>query len=84
MVLSNAERQRRWRDKRNTLARQALRVRNAPLDHIAGDRIKREHLSAKERRLTVQRLLKDVDAETDAELLRWLWSWRGSRRKPIR
>jgi hypothetical protein len=79
--LSNAERQRRWREKRNALARQAGIVRNAPLDLLIKDREKRECITATERRRAVQQLLKTIDPEEDAALLSWLRSWLRSGRQ---
>jgi hypothetical protein len=76
MALSNAEKQKRWRDKRNKLAGEAARLRNAPLDSLIADRIKRGKLTAYERRLAVQRLLKNLDRDDDAELIAWLRSRR--------
>jgi hypothetical protein len=76
MALSNAEKQKRWRDRRNKLAREASRLRNAPLDLPIADRIKRGKLTADERRLAVQLLLKNLDRDDDAELIAWLRSRR--------
>ncbi len=75
MPLSNAERQRRFRAKRNALATQAGRTRNALLDVLVAAREKRGVITAQERRLAVQRLLKGVDPEYDGQLLRWLRAW---------
>jgi hypothetical protein len=72
MPLSNAERQRRWRDKRTALAHEAKKTRNWQLDLLVKDRIQRDVLLPKERRLAVQLLVKSADAEDDAELLAWL------------
>ena len=76
MVFSNAERQRRWREKRNALAQQAKHERNASLDRLIAERERRGDMTAKARRLAVQQLLKRVDPETDAELLTWLRAWK--------
>jgi hypothetical protein len=72
MPLSNAERQRRWRDKRTALADEAKKTRNWQLDLLVKDRIQRDVLLPKERRLAVQLLVKSADAEDDAEMLAWL------------
>jgi hypothetical protein len=72
--LSNAERQARWRAKRNALALQVGATRNAPLDILVADRPKRGVILPKERRLAVQRLLKSANPKDDAELLAWLRS----------
>jgi hypothetical protein len=72
MALTNAEKQKRWRNKRNALARQAGRLSNLPVDRLVQDQIKRGKVCSKDRRLAVQHLLKNVDAEEDAELLTWL------------
>jgi hypothetical protein len=81
MVLSNAERQRRWRAKRNILAGEARQFRNAPLDHLIADHEKRGAILPRERKLTVQRLLKGADPEEDAELIDWLQSWLPPKRR---
>jgi hypothetical protein len=76
MPLSNAERQRRFREKRDALAGEAAHTRNAPLDLLVAAREKRGVITARERRLAVQRLLKGVDPEYDDQLLRWLRTWK--------
>lgn len=68
-------RQRRWRDKRNTVVRQTKHLRNALLEHLIANRDKRGLICAKERRLAVQQLLKSAEPEYDAELISWLRSW---------
>ena len=80
MPLTNAERQARWRDKRNALATQAGRARNAPLDVLVAAREKRGVITAQERRLAVQRLLKGLNPEYDGQLLRWLRAWASPKR----
>ena len=72
MVLSNAEKQRRWRDKRNQLAREAGRLRNASIDRLIADQLKRGEVTGKGRRSAVQMLLKGLDRDDDAELIAWL------------
>jgi hypothetical protein len=74
MPLSNAERQRRFRRKRNTLAGEAARTRNV-LDLLVAAREKRGVITTRERRVAVQRLLKGIDPETDSALLKWLREW---------
>jgi len=75
MPLSNAERQRRFREKRNALAGEAARTRNVSLDLLVAAREKRGVITARERRVAVQRLLKGIDPETDSALLKWLRAW---------
>jgi hypothetical protein len=41
MAMTNAEKQKRWRDKRNALARKASHASNARLDAIIRDHNKR-------------------------------------------
>ncbi len=48
-MTSNAEHQARWRERRNALAREALALRNAPLDAFITYRLKHE-TNPKERR----------------------------------
>ena len=71
-VLSGAERQQRWREKRASIVREAMHLRNASLTKLIADRHKRGLVTAKARRLAVQQLLASVDPEADAELLAWL------------
>ena len=75
MPISNAEAQRRWRDKRDALAKEAKHLRNASLKHLITEREERGSITAKTRRLAVQQLLKDIDPEEDAELIAWLRTW---------
>jgi hypothetical protein len=75
MPLSNAERQRRFREKRNALAGEAARTRNVSLDLLVAAREKRGVITARERLVAVQRLLKGIDPETDSALLKWLREW---------
>ena len=75
MPLSNAERQRRFREKRNALAGEAARTRNVSLDLLVAAREKRGVITTRERRVAVQRLLKGIDPKQDAQLLTWLRSW---------
>jgi hypothetical protein len=60
--LSNAERQRRWRAKRNTLAKQATRLRDGLI-------------TGKERQRAVRQLLEPVNPQLHPELVRWLRDW---------
>lgn len=72
MALSGAERQARHRAKRDALALKAGVAKNGLLDVIVADRIKRENLLPKERRLAVQLLITSADPAEDAELVAWL------------
>ena len=61
MGYSNAERQQRWRNKRNKLAREATKLKNRPLDSHIKDRIKRGLVGVNERLRCVELLLEKID-----------------------
>jgi hypothetical protein len=88
MAMTNAEAQKRWRDKRNKLAREASGLRNRPLDFHVADRIKRGQITASDRLRCVKLLLEtidrgdDDDREENAALLSWLLTWLGRLDKP--
>jgi hypothetical protein len=71
--LTNAEKQRRWRDRRNKLATEASRLRNMPLHRLIADRLDRSEILPRDRRQAVQLLLQGLDHEEDAESHRLAW-----------
>jgi hypothetical protein len=71
MALSNAERQKRWREKRNVLAGKAY-LGNAPLDVIIADHIRNGRMTRELMMFSMKALLKAVKPKRDAELLAWL------------
>ena len=81
MAITNAESQKRWRDKRNKLAREASTLRNRPLDFHVEDRIRRGQVSVTTRLRCVKPLLETIDLsdaderEENSELLTWLRTW---------
>ena len=77
MALTNAEKQKRLRDKRDAFSRQASKLRNAPIEALIRDHIKRGQVLPRNRMAAVQLLLKRIDSEEDAELLAWLRKWIG-------
>ena len=88
MAMTNAEAQKRWRDKRNRLAREASLLRNRPLNSHIKDRIKDGRVTAGDRLRCVKLLLEtidlsdDDDREENAALLSWLLTWLGQLDKP--
>jgi hypothetical protein len=59
--MSNAQKQKRWRNKRNKMAREASRLKNRPLDSHIKDRIKRGLVGVSERLRCVKLLLEKID-----------------------